>query len=76
LLMLLGGGIIWVFAQVYRNPILSRLTNTEPNELGMEFYVRIAIFGALPVVTWFAYQFPEIGGSLLRFVRPGLDVLK
>jgi len=76
LLVLLGAGIVWVFAQMYRNPILSRITNTEPNELGWEFYARIAVFGALPVITWFAYQFPEIGGSLLKFVRPGLDVLK
>jgi hypothetical protein len=76
LLLLLGAGMTWVFAQICRNPILSRLTDTVPNELGWEFYLRIAIVGALPVITWFAYQFPEIGGSLLRFVRPGLDVLK
>jgi hypothetical protein len=63
-------------SQMYRDPILSRITKTEPNELGLEFYLRITVFGALPVIAWFAYQFPEIGGSLLRFVRPGLSVLK
>jgi len=76
LLLLLGGGIIYVFAQMHRNSILSRITDTNANELGMEFYLRLAIFGAVPVLTWLAYQFPQVGGTLLRFIQPSIDVMK
>jgi hypothetical protein len=72
----LGAGFIWVFAQMHRNPILSRITDTTPNKLGVDFYIRIATFGAVPVLTWLAYQFPEIGGNLFRIIQPGLQVMK
>jgi len=76
LLIGLGSGIVWVFAQMYRNPLLSRITETKPNELGVDFYVRILSFGAVPVFTWLAYQFPEIGGLVFKIIQPGLDVMK
>ena len=76
LLLLLGAGITWVFAQMHRSPILSRITDTSANELGIDFYVRLVTFGAVPVLTWLAYQFPELGGSLFKFIQPGLEVIK
>jgi hypothetical protein len=76
LLALLGCGIIWVLAQMHRNPILSRITDTKPNELGVEFYFRMVTLGAVPVLTWLAYQFPEIGGGIFKFFQPGLKVMK
>ena len=76
LLICLGSGIVWVFAQMYRNPLLSRITETKPNELGLEFYIRILSFGAVPVFTWLAYQFPDIGGLVFKLLQPGLDVMK
>jgi hypothetical protein len=76
LMILLGTGIIWVFAQIHRDPILNRITNTKANELGVDFYLRVTMFGAAPVLTWLAYQFPEVGGSILRWIQPSLEVLK
>jgi hypothetical protein len=76
LLAILTIGFVSVFAQMHRNAILSRITNTEANELGWEFYLRLITFGAVPVLTWLAYQFPEIGGSLYRIIQPGLQVVK
>ncbi|MGA9673282.1 MAG: hypothetical protein WBQ94_29090 [Terracidiphilus sp.] len=76
LLLLLGAGIVWIFAQMHRNAILSRITDTNANELGWDFYLRLFTFGAVPVLTWLAYQFPEVGVSLFRFVQPGLEVMK
>jgi hypothetical protein len=64
LLIILGSGVVWVFAQMYRDPILSRITHTTPNELGMEFYLRVASFGAIPLLTWLAYHFPDVGGTV------------
>ncbi len=72
----LGTGIISVFAQMHRDPILSRLTDTKPNELGWDFYLRIVSYGAIPVCTWLAYQFPEIGGAIYRILQPGTSVFK
>ena len=76
LLVFLGMGLVTVFAQMHRNAILSRITDTPPNKLGWNFYVRIITFGAIPVLTWFAYQFPEIGGSLFRILQPSLQVIQ
>jgi hypothetical protein len=76
LLIFLGIGFIAVFAQMHRNAILSRITDTAPNKLGWDFYIRIATFGAIPVLTWFAYQFPEVGGSLFKILQPSLQVIK
>jgi hypothetical protein len=76
LLVFLGMGLVTVFAQMHRNAILSRITDTMPNKLGWNFYVRIVTFGAVPVLTWFAYQFPEVGGSLFKILQPSLQVIK
>ncbi|RSL15076.1 hypothetical protein EDE15_0552 [Edaphobacter aggregans] len=76
LMVFLGCGFIWVFAQMHRNAILSRITDTKPNELGRDFYIRVISFGAIPVLTWFAYQFPEIGGSIFKILQPSLQVIK
>jgi hypothetical protein len=76
LLVLLGMGIIWVFSQMHHSAILRRITDTETNGLGWDFYLRLVTFGAVPVLTWLAYQFPEVGVSLYRFVQPGLEGMK
>lgn len=75
-LLFLGSGVIWVFAQMHRNPILSRITDTKANELGWDFYLRIASYGALPVLAWLTYQFPDIGSIVAKFVQPGVPVIK
>jgi hypothetical protein len=75
-LAILGAGIIFVFAQMHRDPILSRVTETNANELGLDFYIRVITFGAVPVLTWLAYQFPDIGNVIFRFIQPGLEVVK
>jgi hypothetical protein len=72
----LGSGIVRVFAQMHRDPILSRITDTKPNELGWDFYFRIATYGAIPVLTWLAYEFPDIGNVIYRFVQPGTSAFK
>jgi hypothetical protein len=63
-----------VFAQMHRDPILSRTTDKKPNELGWDFYLRVASFGAVPVLTWLAYNYPAIGFKL--FQPGGADVMK
>jgi hypothetical protein len=76
LLVILSCGVIWVFAQMHRDPILSRITDKRPNELGLDFYLKIVSFGAVPVLTWLAYTVPAIGGPLFQLLKPGVDVMK
>ena len=76
LLLILSFGFILVFAQMHRSAILSRITDTKPNELGFDFFFRVVTFGAVPVLTWLAYQFPQIGGGLYKLVQPGLQLVK
>ncbi len=76
LLLCMGTGMVWVLAQIHRDPILSRLTRTNANELGFDFYMRIVTFGALPVITWLAYQFPAVGGTILKYLQPASQVVK
>lgn len=76
LLLCLGLGVIWVLAQMHRHPILSRITDTPENELGWDFWFRILSYGAIPVATWLAYQFPEIGSVIFKFIVPSVPVVK
>ena len=76
LLAVLGLGMIWIFAQMHRDPILSRVTASRPNELGWDFYIRIISFGAIPVLTWLAYQFPGVGSTIYSLVEPASSVFK
>ena len=76
LFVLLGFGAVWVFSQMYRDVLLSRITRTEGNELGSEFYIRVAMFGAIPLLTWLAYHFPAVGAAVLKYLQPGIEAVK
>jgi hypothetical protein len=76
LFLALGTFIVFVYAQMHRDPILSRITDTKANELGWDFYLRIASYGVLPVLAWLTYQFPDIGSVVSKFLQPGVPVIK
>lgn len=71
-----SAGIVLLLAQMHRNPLLSRITDKSAHELGMDFYLRVATFGVVPLITWLATQYPSIGGMIYGVLRPGLDVMK
>jgi hypothetical protein len=72
----LGTGIAIVFAGMDRDAILSRISATKPNEVGLTFYLRLAQFGALPLLTVVASQFPSVNRFLFAWVQPALEALK
>jgi hypothetical protein len=72
----IGVTALAVLAEAHRNEILSRISGTKPNELGLSFYVRIASLGAAPLFTLLATHFPSIGRFLLSMFQPGLEALK
>jgi hypothetical protein len=75
-LLFICGGTIWIFSQMYRDPLLSRITGTEANELGSEFYLRVLSTGAIPILTWVAYHFPSISNTIQKYIQPGLSSMK
>jgi hypothetical protein len=76
LFLCFSAGIVLVLAQMHRDPLLGRITNKSSKSLGLDFYLRVAGFGALPLITWLATQYPSIGGALYGVLRPGLEVMK
>jgi hypothetical protein len=72
----LSVGIVMVFAQMDRDAIMSRLTDTKAQELGKSFFVRLVQYGALPLATLLASQFPAVNRFLFSWVQPALEALK
>jgi hypothetical protein len=72
----LATGIGIVFAQIDRDAIMSRLTNTNANELGKTFFVRVVQYGALPVLTLLSSQFPSFNRAVFSWLQPALQALK
>jgi hypothetical protein len=53
--------------------IIGRLTakvSGERTTWDAEFILKLAVFGLLPLLTLFAAQFPEIGGTLVQWLAP------
>lgn len=73
---IVGGFCSMVFAQMDRNPLLSRLSATAPNQLGLNFVYRVVSFGALPLLSLLASQVPEVGNLLLSWLQPALQAVK
>lgn len=73
--IVLAIGIVLVFAQMDKDAILSRITDTEPGKLDKEFYFRVISVGTLPLLTVLGSQFPEIGRILFSWVQPAVEAL-
>lgn len=65
-----------VYGQMYANPLLSRITNTKPGELGLDFWVRLGTFVFVPLLTVLSVQFPEINSFLFSWLQPALQSVK
>ena len=65
-----------VMGQMHRDPTISHITNTQPGELGWDFWFRMASFIALPLLTLLTSQFPEFGNFLFSWAQPALNNLK
>ncbi|HYM06362.1 MAG TPA: hypothetical protein VEU11_07345 [Terriglobales bacterium] len=61
--------------QMNRNTIMSYLADSKPGKLDGNL-LHILSFGALPLVTVLAAQFPAVGGFLFSWVKPALETLR
>jgi len=76
LFCVLGFFVFTVYAQMYRDATLSRLTNTKPGELGTEFWLKVVGFGVGPVFSLLASLFPPFASFFFSWMQPGLSTLK
>ena len=65
-----------VYAGMHRDAILSRLTATNAGELGLDFWLKFASAGAIPLFSLLAVQFPEINQVLFSWLEPALQAVK
>jgi hypothetical protein len=76
LIVLLGSTVAYVYTEMHRDPILSRLTSNEPGELGWDFWLKLASAAAIPLFSLVATQFPEINRFLFSWLQPALEAVK
>jgi hypothetical protein len=76
MLLVMGGAVGYVYAQMHREPILSRLTSSESGELGWDFWLKFAAAAAIPVFSLLAAQFPSINQILFSWLEPALQAVK
>jgi hypothetical protein len=76
LFLALGAAIVIVYSQMHRDAALSLITNTNPGELGTDFWFKLLTFSAGPVLGLAATIFPELTGSLFSWLQPGISSLK
>jgi hypothetical protein len=76
LIVLLGAAVGYVYSQMHRDPVLSRLTSSEPGELGWDFWLKLGSAAAIPLFSLLATQFPEINQLLTSWLQPALEAVK
>jgi hypothetical protein len=76
LLIAIGIAVVFMLAGAERDEVLSRLNGTTPGKIGKDFYMNLLSYGALPVLTVLAAQFPSIGSFLFSWVQPVLQALR
>jgi hypothetical protein len=76
LLIAIGIAVGFMLAGAERDEVLSRLNGTTPGKIGKDFHMNMLSYGALPVLTVLAAQFPSIGSFLFSWVQPVLQALR
>jgi predicted protein tyrosine phosphatase len=76
LFFVFGAVVVVVYADMHRDATLSHVTNTNPGELGSEFWFKVVGYGAAPVLGLITQIFPEWSGFLFSWLQPGLSSLR
>ncbi|MEO8126331.1 MAG: hypothetical protein ABI822_04520 [Bryobacteraceae bacterium] len=74
--VIVGGLTILVYSQMSRDASLSHITNTNPGELGFDFWVRLLGFGIGPLIGLLTTLFPSITDFALSWLQPSVEALK
>ncbi len=67
---------VLVYSQMSRDATLSYITNTNPGELGWDFWMRLVGFGIGPLIGLLTTLFPSISDFVFSWLQPGVQALK
>jgi len=76
LLIVVDSVVVLVYAGMHKDATLSHVTNTNPGELGSEFWFKLLGYGIAPLLGLITTMFPELPGFLFSWLQPGLTSLK
>jgi hypothetical protein len=76
LFALVGIVLIIAYAEMSRDATLSRIADTNPGELGWEFWAKMAALGAGPLLGLLTTLFPSMTDFIVSFLQPGAQALK
>jgi hypothetical protein len=64
--------VMAVFVWMDRNDVISRIRHSTPGEIdwNWDFVLKGLVYVALPLLTLFATQFPNIGSGLMQLLEP------
>ena len=66
----------FVYAEMHRDPTLSHITNTNPGELGSDFWIKLITFGIGPFLGLITALFPDLAGFVTSWVQPTVGSIK
>ena len=72
LLAALSAAVLYIYAGMHRDDILSRTTATEPGKLDSGFFAKIIPTLGIPLLSLVATQFPEFSDLIFSWIEPGL----
>jgi hypothetical protein len=76
LFLIVGGIVVWIFAGMERNWVISQIDRTEPGDLNFEFVLQSAGVIAVPLAGVLIHLFPSIGGFVSSWLAPSLEALR
>jgi hypothetical protein len=76
LFALVGSSMIFVYAEMCRDATLSHIANTNPGELGIDFFVKMVTFGIGPLIGLLTTLFPSMTDFIVSFLQPGAQAFK
>ena len=68
--------MVFVYAEMHRDPTLSHITNTNPGELGADFWMKLITFGIGPLLGLLTALFPDITGFVTSWLQPAVGSIK
>jgi hypothetical protein len=71
-----GGLTVLVYSQMSRDTTLSHITNTQPGQLGLDFWLRLVGFGIGPLIGLLTTLFPSITDFVFSWLQPNVQALK
>jgi hypothetical protein len=76
LFAVVGAVMVITYAEMTKDATLSRIASTNPGELGLSFWVKMAGLGAGPLLALLTTLFPSMTDFIVSFLQPGAQAIK